>query len=430
MDILEQNQQLKISKLQYIVHHAKTNSPLYKEKYNTYNIAQNFLTTFQQLPFLSRTEYYQGMKPPHFSLLTDSLSNCYIFTSGGTTGDVKLTAWEQNFVQNWCQECFESLTAVGLSEHDIVVNLFFPGIWATHALINKALEKANCRILPLGGKGKLEQLIEYLRRFLINTVIGVPSFIVRMAEYIASLPYNIQQDIHVRKIFHSGEFLSERQTKYLQDILHCTHISPFLYSSTDTGTIGIKCSQCNYNQYHLVDSMYLEVLNMDLQEPARIGQPGEFIATSLVNTKAPCVRYRVGDQGIIESTICPCGQTTPLFTLLGRADDEVKVAGYLISPDIIQRTLEQFPQLSRNFQLIIEEQEQKTKMTVACELLHNATADATLPLTIAQHLLKEYDILGTLVQQKYCYIPQIQLFSPDSLPRNPQTGKIKRVIVR
>ena len=33
-------------------------------------------------------------------------------------------------------------------------------------------------------------------------------------------------------------------------------------------------------------------------------------------------------------------------------------------------------------------------------------------------------------QQKYCYIPQIQLLSPDSLPRNPQTGKIKRVIVR
>jgi len=419
----------KLKKLRHMVGKAAEESKLYREKYRGYDLSRDFAQAFKKLPLLSRMEYYQGMKPPHFPLLIGGLQNCYVFTSGGTTGDVKLTAWNQDFVSNWTDECFRSLSAVGLEAHDVVINLFFPGIWATHTLINKSLEKANCRIIPLGGKVSLEMLVTYLETFQVNTLIGVPSFIVRLTEYIDTLPSPQRVGISIKKVFHAGEFLSAQQADFIKERHNC-RIAPFLYSSTDTGTIGMKCRHCDTNQYHLADSMYLETIDADTGQPVPVGTPGEFVVTSLVNEKAPCIRYRVGDQGIIDNTSCPCGNRSPLFTLVGRADDEVKVAGYLISPEIVQQGLETFPQLSRNFQLIIREEGQKTKLTVACETIPSVSLEETidLPEKIAANLVKYYDILGVLIAQKYCLPLEIRLLPPGAIPRNFQTGKIKRVM--
>ncbi|MHA2364817.1 MAG: phenylacetate--CoA ligase family protein [Candidatus Hodarchaeales archaeon] len=360
---LKENQLDKTLKLRHIVLNAKDKSPLYREKYHEYDLSQNFEITFKKLPLLSRMDYYQGMKPQKFSLLTNGIKNSYIFTSGGTTGDVKLTAWDQEFEDNWTSECFNSLSAVGLRSNDVVINLFFPGIWATHHLINKSLEKAGSRIIPLGGKASLELLVSYIKKFQVTALIGVPSFIVRLTEFFDSLPLSERSGINIKKIFHAGEFLSLNQAEFIKERLNC-QINPFLYSSTDTGTIGMKCEHAETNQYHLADSMYLELFDVETGTPVQTETPGEFVVTSLVNEKAPCIRYRVGDMGIIDKNVCQCGNKSPLFTLIGRADDEVKVAGYLISPEIVQQGLEKFSELSRNFQLIVEEEGQKAKLTM------------------------------------------------------------------
>ncbi|MHA2224697.1 MAG: phenylacetate--CoA ligase family protein [Candidatus Hodarchaeales archaeon] len=425
---LELDQSEKIGKASLIVLKAAKNSPLYKRKYHKIDLSNDLDIEFQKLPLLSRSEYYQGMKSPDFSLLTEKMDNSYIFTSGGTTGDVKLTAWSHNFINNWIDECYRSLSAVGLAAHDVIINLFFPGIWATHHLINKALEKANVRIIPLGGKISLDLLVEYIITYQVTALIGVPSFIVRLTEFIDSLPAGQKSKILIKKIFHAGEFLSTSQAKFIESRLNC-EINPFIYSSTDTGTIGIKCPHSDTNQYHIIDTIFLETLDLDSGEPVPVGTPGEFVVTNLVNHKAPCIRYRVGDMGVINELICPCGNTTPLFTLIGRADDEVKVAGYLISPEIILKGIEKFPELSKNFQLIVEEEDQKAKLTVLCETLPSITINNKISLQdkIVTTLIEDYDILGVLISQGYCSHPIIQLAQPGKIPRNQRTGKIKRV---
>lgn len=428
---LIENQQEKHDLLQQISRNAQKKSLLYQKKYQEYDLSKNFTIEFQNLPLLSREEYYQGMKSPDFSLLTTGLSHSYIFTSGGTTGEVKLTAWDhsdQNYLQNWVDECYRSLVAVGLQEQEVVINLFFPGIWATHHLINKALEKAKSRIIPLGGKLSLDLLVEYIVTFQVTTLIGVPSFIVRLTEHIGSLSQELKSKINLKRIFHAGEFLSPNQAEFIQNQLNC-HVNPFIYSSTDTGTIGMKCPHCGTNQYHIADSIYLETLDLETGEPVSAGTIGEFIVTSLVNQKAPCIRYRVGDMGIITDSPCPCGNSAPLFTLTGRADDEVKVAGYLISPEIVQKGLELFPELSRNFQIVVEEEAQKAKITINCETVPTVEKELIedLPEKASKSLIDSYDILEVLIKQGYCFPPTIKLFNPGEIPRNPRTGKIKRV---
>ncbi len=426
--LLVKDQKQKIKQLKNIVEFAKENSPVYREKYQTYQISDNFEKIFSDLPLLTRDEYYRGMKPPTYPLLAEKLENAYIFTSGGTTGDVKLTAWNAEFIENWVDECYRSLLTVGLDSSDVVLNLFFPGIWATHHLINKSLEKANCQIIPLGGKVSINLIIDYLINFEVTALIGVPSFIVRLVEHLGTLDKNRSRKIKIKKVFHAGEFLSKNQTNFIINQLDC-EINPFIYSSTDTGTIGIKCSFCKTNQYHIVDSIYLELLDKNGKFIFLDTEPGEIIVSSLVNKKVPCIRYRVGDKGYLNIHKCDCGNSAPLFTLMGRVDDEIKIAGYLIDPALIQNELEKYRGVSRNFQLIVEENENKVDLTVKTESISIMTKEEIVQLStkISQGIVASYDILGVLVSQGYCRAPILQIVPPGSIARNPRTGKIKLV---
>ena len=54
-------------------------------------------------------------------------------------------------------------------------------------------------------------------------------------------------------------------------------------------------------------------------------------------------------------------------SIINCVDDEIKVAGYLINPEIIQKGLDSFPEISQICQFIVEEIERKTKLTILCE---------------------------------------------------------------
>ena len=48
-------------------------------------------------------------------------------------------------------------------------------------------------------------------------------------------------------------------------------------------------------------------------------------ATALPRRLTPIVRYRVGDRARWLGCRCACGRTTPLFELLGRGDDILRI---------------------------------------------------------------------------------------------------------
>lgn len=84
-------------------------------------------------------------------------------------------------------------------------------------------------------------------------------------------------------------------------------------------------SECEEGRLHLwPEAGWLEVLAGDT--PVRPGQPGELVATGLLNFEQPLIRYRVGDVVTLESPYrtCGCGRTLPLLrSVEGRLDDVV-----------------------------------------------------------------------------------------------------------
>lgn len=86
--------------------------------------------------------------------------------------------------------------------------------------------------------------------------------------------------------------------------------------------IVAAASECEHGRLHLWPEVgIIEVRNG--ARPAAAGEPGDLIATGLVNADMPLIRYRVGDRMALATTpACPCGRTMPVIAAIdGRSDD-------------------------------------------------------------------------------------------------------------
>lgn len=83
-----------------------------------------------------------------------------------------------------------------------------------------------------------------------------------------------------------------------------------VYSAHEIGYIALQCPE--YEHYHLQsDSMFIEVLTDD-NKPAKPGEVGRVVVTSLFNYYMPLIRYEIEDY-VEVGEACPCGRGLPVI---------------------------------------------------------------------------------------------------------------------
>ncbi|MCC3860672.1 phenylacetate--CoA ligase family protein [Pseudemcibacter aquimaris] len=94
------------------------------------------------------------------------------------------------------------------------------------------------------------------------------------------------------------------------------------YSSREVGCMALKCK--NSDLYHIQTSnVYLEILRED-GTPAKEGEVGKIVVTSLTNTSMPIIRYEIGDYATVGPK-CDCGRGLPTIkNIMGRARNMAK----------------------------------------------------------------------------------------------------------
>jgi phenylacetate-CoA ligase len=121
------------------------------------------------------------------------------------------------------------------------------------------------------------------------------------------------------------------------------------YSMVETGPIGYACPLGH--GYHLLPhDLHAEVLDAS-GAPAEAGERGEIAVSGGRNVFMPLVRYRTGDYGRIDFSLCPCGDPMPRFLelegrepVLIRSGDQTPVTTVDLS-----RLLREFPMLLHEF---------------------------------------------------------------------------------
>jgi phenylacetate-coenzyme A ligase PaaK-like adenylate-forming protein len=333
----------------------------------------------------------------------------YIFSSGGTTGEPKYVHFsyeEFDFVSDMLAK---GLRAQGILPGMTVANLFVAGnMWSSFIAVEKALEKIGVIQLPIGGMCSEDNISMYLAKFRPDVVMGIPSMLVKNAEYMD----NKGKDINVPMVLYAGEPLSESRQDYLSKTWGTKYFGSVGYASVDAGVIGYQCSHSRPGEHHL----FSDLIEMKVVE-------GEAVVSSLYRSSLPIRNYRTGDRVEMLGP-CTCGDSSPRFRLLGRSDNLIMIWSCRMQLDGVEKTLKEIDPGVLSFQVVLTEEKNEEVFSLYYEKNKNIKEEILLATLYAN--LR--DVKDTISLSEMSSRMRVIPVEPGMIPRNPRTGKISLIL--
>jgi len=416
-----------LARLNHVLHTARLHSHFYRDRLPHQPLRD--LAELVALPILEPDAFRSHLPPYGDGLLTGPLGSSISFSSGGTTGKPKFVYRTMEETRRNARGIAKGLALGLFKEGDVVANLFFAGnMWASFISINMALEQIGAHVLPVGGHIPMENIISFLRSFRVDGVVSIPSVLVGIAQHVEK--HRIS-DLSIRTIGYGGEHMPEATRAYVASVLKTELIRSASYAINDTGVAGYQCPACTGSIHHVNEELHiLEIVDPETYQPVPPGESGNIILTNIDRTLMPVIRYNVGDRGRIVAGDCPCGRTTRRFELLGRSDEVVVIGADNVSIDAIATCVSQVEGLSQYFTLVGTTAGGLDLLEVRVESLV-PLADAgkdVLAQNLAETILREKPVIAANLASGVIARPVVTVLAPGELPRNPRTGKIKRVV--
>ena len=322
--------------------YLQAHSPYYQRMFKSYGINIDKIEHVEDLVKIPFTE------KKDLQLFNEEFRCCpkekiidYITTSG-TLGDPVTFGCTEKDLQRLAYNEKKSFECAGVRPGDIVQLMttidkrFMAGL--AYFLGLRELGAGVIRV----GNGIPELQWDTIRRIQPDTIMCVPSFILRLIQYAEEHGIDYKNS-SVRRIIGIGEGLRDqnlelnllgRKIKEKWDVqLFAT------YSSTE---MGATFSECEYGLGGHVhpELIIVEIIGED-GLPVPDGQPGEIVVTTLGVEAMPLLRFRTGDIAAKIMEQCKCGRNSYRLTpLVGRKNNMIKLKGTTLYPPAINDVLD------------------------------------------------------------------------------------------
>ena len=367
------------------------------------------LDDLRNLPFLTKEDFREAY--PLKMSTVDRRELLEFHMSSGSTGTPVVMAYTKNDLNQWADTMARCFTMAGLEAGDTfqimpTFGLFNGGFGCYHGC-----RKAGLFCVP-ASSGNTERQIKLMRDFRVKGFCSVVSYVPRIIE---KLDASNDPDIPSLRVGVFGsETFSDEMRKKIENRLHIECFD--IYGMTETGGIGTTGQDCSAHAgIHVWDDYYItEIIDPATGKNVPDGEYGEVVFTSLSREAMPIIRYRTHDiSRIISREKCACGRThVRIDRITGRTDDMLIVKGVNFYPRQVEQALMEIPGVKDEFQIILEEHNGMTDVTVNVEAEPGVTGH-----TVAKHL-----------KERLGFLPKGEVFPIGALPRNE--GKAKRVIRR
>ncbi|MFA5161078.1 MAG: acyl-CoA reductase [Elusimicrobiales bacterium] len=425
-----------LDKLSAIVEYARANSPFYKRHFAGSGRIES-LEDFRKLPFLLKEDILANTPPENSGMFTGPATGGIFFASGGSTGNPKYIFYngrEYDRVSRALAQCF---MRGGLCESDRAANLFVSGnLWSSWISVEKALAKTPAVSVPIGSALPVEEIARYLHEFQVTAVLGLPSFLLKLAQYCATLPK--ARRFPLRLVFYGGEYAGKEAAQYFNSVFPGAIMRSAGYATVDTGVVGWQCPHCAGSIHHLCeDEQFMEIIDPQTAIPLPQPRPcetadeaaiGEIVLTVLNKKHMPVIRFRAGDLARWTGGTCACGSAARRFELLGRCDDRIHAGGAHIFVNDLSTAVSALPELSLNFQLEISKRGPQDRLKLRAELKEGQPPPPDAEKKLLQSIHRNCKDLAYSLEQGWMEPPEIEILPAGKIPRIERTGKIRKVI--
>lgn len=376
------------------------------------------------LPFTEKDELRasQETHPPFGNYLAASASSvARVHKTSGTTGRPLYIALTAGDIETTHECGARAYICAGLTRSDRVVHCLNYQLWAGGLTDHLSLERAGATVVPF-GVGNTHLLLRTIRDLHVNAISSTPSYLVHLADIVRSELHIEPHELGLRKGFFGGE--PGLQNPNVRGAIERTwnlRAMDANYGMADVLSIfGAECELRDGLHFHGQGALLVELIDPETLLPVEIetGARGELVYTNLTRRAQPLVRYRSHDAAeIVSAEPCACGRTSFRFRVLGRSDDMVHVRGVNVFPTAIAEALASFPELSGEFQILLDTPPPYNQLPLRVELAHNCDGETLFNLNA--------QLVRTL-QERLNFRAAIDLVPHGTLPRSE--SKTSRVV--
>ena len=321
------------------IQYCRANSPFYRAKLAHFPKDRYFrLEELPELPFTVKHDVHTNNEA--FIAVPQERISDIVFTSGTTGRPCKIVY------------TFSDLNRLGYND---AVGFKSTGMTPMDtALITCSLDRCfiaglaySTGVVLLGGAvirnglNTLESHADIIQNNNVTAIVGVPSFVTKLGQFLADNRIDASKIKHVLCI---GEPLYERdmtRTPLAQKLESfwpgCVYST---YASSEMVTSFNECSQ-RHGGHPPADLGLVEIVDED-GNPLPPGEIGEVVVTPLQVEGMPLIRFKTGDLSFLIPEKCPCGRNTPrLGPSLARKSQLLKVKGTSLYPAAFFNVLEQ-----------------------------------------------------------------------------------------
>jgi phenylacetate-CoA ligase len=410
-------EQLQLKRLHDTLQRVAQRVPLYQRRLAESGItpaAIRSLADMRRLPFTTSADlrdiYPDGL------LAVDRDEPVRLHTSSGTTGKPKAIFFSRKDVDNAAELIARSLVSAGITRKDVLQNMMSYGLFTGGLVMHYGAEKVGCLVIP-AGPGTSERQLMLMQDFHTTAVHILPSYALYFAGFLEQKGLDPRKALTLRKAFVGAEPHTEETRRRIEEVFGCDVYNSYGLTEMNGPGVAFEC-ECKAGLHLWEDHYILEIINPATGEPLPEGQTGELVLTTLNREAMPILRYRTRDITSIIPEACQCGRThRRIARITGRSDDMLIIRGVNVFPQQIERVLMSFPQVGRNYVIIIEGLDD---MTVRVELAA-AGFDGQV-----EHVATLQNQLVEKLRAEIWVKPKVELLPAGSLP--VAEGKAKRVI--
>ena len=343
--------------------HICDNSPYYRDKLKGIDVEHFPLNFLSELPLTDKSDFSQYNE--QFQAVSDRAVADMSFSSG-TTGQPTKFVYTQSDLDRLAYNEAQAFRSCGFTDEDVVLLTCTMDRCFIAGLAYYSGPKALGATMIRNGRSTLASHFHIIKRIRPTSLIGVPIFLLKLAQYITAQGFNLAEH-SIKRMVCIGEPLRDRDLHFLkvgEELERLWGAKVYsTYAATETITAFCEC-EYQLGGHCSGDLGILEIVDEDGNNVPQ-GEVGEVVVTPLQMEGMPMIRYRTGDISFIAGTSCPCGRNMPrLGPILGRRKQMMKIRGTSIYPQGVQAVLDELPQVKEYYLKVLNNESFSEHLTI------------------------------------------------------------------
>ncbi|MEJ6005393.1 phenylacetate--CoA ligase PaaK [Paucibacter sp. AS339] len=408
-------QALQLQRLRWSLQHAYANVPHYKAAFDAAGVHPDDLRSLADLsrfPFTSKKDLRDNYPFGMFAVPREQVVR--IHASSGTTGKPTVVGYTARDIDTWANLVARSIRASGGRPGDMVHIAYGYGLFTGGLGAHYGAERLGCTVIPMSG-GQTEKQVQLIHDFRPDIIMATPSYMQVVIEEFARQGLDAAASSLRIGIF-GAEPWTEAMRREIEVKAGLDAVDIYGLSEVMGPGVANECVESKDGPVIWEDHFYPEIIDPETGAVLPDGAEGELVFTSLSKEALPIIRYRTRD---LTRLLPPSSRAMRrMGKIVGRSDDMLIIRGVNMFPTQIEELVLQEPQLSGQYQIVVNREGALDTVQVRCELQTDAQgADVATIAATLQHRIKTLIGVST----------QVLVGAPESIERT-LVGKARRVI--